>query len=161
MRKYIIVVIVLSVVFIFTSCTTPTTSPEPSIGVNIPLDKLNTWVKLEDPPELTNSHKNDDLLQLHLINLSEKMIVFPGDFGIKVIRLDGQERGDISNNFFNGSEPHYLPPRSSYPLGLIVGTLPFVSGLSATIKIRIIVVGHVENLDGQQVGAYIDVELNP
>ena len=56
MRKHIIVATILLVVFILTSCTTPTTAPEPSIGVDIPLDKLNTWVKLEDPPELVNSH---------------------------------------------------------------------------------------------------------
>ncbi len=151
----------MAAAFLLVCCVPNSATPGSLPGIDIPPDRMNTWIKLEDSREMGNSHQNGDLMQIHLINLSDKPIVFPGDFGIRVLTWDGGKWTDISNNFFNGSQPYYLPTTSEYPLGLNVGELPYVPGLSTPIEIRIIVVGHVGDMDGEQVGAYIDVPLNP
>jgi hypothetical protein len=161
MNKRLATTLIILAAVGFTACRKHVPAPEPFPGLDMPFENINTWIQLADAPELANSHKNGDLLSLHLINLSDKTIVLPNDFGARLLAQDGQEWLDVQNNFFTGSGLHYLPTRSSYPLGLIVDTSPYITGLSSSKNIRVIVVGHVERIDGAQVGAYIDVVIKP
>jgi len=161
MRNHLTLLTLIAAAFFLVCCTPATATPGPLPGIDIPPDRMITWIKLEDSREMGNSHQNGELLGLELINISDKAIVFPGDFGVRVLTWGGVKWTDVSNNSFTGSQLHSLPTTSEYPLGLIIETLPYVPGLSKPVEIRIIVVGHIGDMDGEQVGAYIDVPLNP
>ncbi len=55
----------------------------PNMGVKA--ENWNTSIKLVDDPALLNSHKNGEDLTFAVENLSNAPIVFPEDFGIRVM----------------------------------------------------------------------------
>ncbi len=130
----------------------------PNMGVKA--ENWNTSIKLVDDPALLNSYKNGDTLFLRVENLSNTSIVFPDDFGIKIVTKEGQSWTSIPNNFYyTGQE--ILPTKASYPLGLIVNALPYVSNLTMSLNIRIIIIGYPEDNHKELLGAYLDTTLNP
>jgi hypothetical protein len=120
----------------------------------------NTSIKLRDDPALSNSYKNGEDLTLRVENLSDIPIVFPENFGTIVMVKDGQNWVNIQNDFYN-SGSQYLPIKKSYPLGLLVTTMPYISNLSSPTTIRIVIIGHREDNDKELLGAYFDANLNP
>ena len=143
---------------IFASCKPSQDNFESLPGINIAADKINTSIKLIDPPEFLNSHKNGEALSFQIINLSNTTIVFPENYGVKLFANLNGEWTEVSNNSYNGGSTFYLPIKEAYPLGLVVGTLPYIPDLTAPISIRAIIIGQKEN---EQVGAYIDVMITP
>ncbi len=152
--------LLLFIILMFTSCKPSQDTFESLPGINIPADKLNTSIKLIDPPEFLNSHKNGETLSFQIINLSNATIVFPENYGIKLFTNRNGEWTEVSNNSYNGGSTFYLPTKDSYPLGLVVGTLPYILDLTTPTSVRVIIIGHKEN-DNEQVGAYIDVTISP
>ena len=152
---------VLVLVILLAGCSKPQPTTELLPSINLPSDKFNTFIKLRDTPELANSHKNNDTLDLQLINVSSQTIVFPDNFGLKVFTEDKGNWSEIQNNFYNAGATFTLPTEKLYPGGLFPTVMPNISGLSSPTTIRVIVVGHVENNDNDQVGAYIDVIITP
>ena len=137
----------------------PTAEPLP--GLLIKSESINTYIKLNDSPEMVNSYKNNDTLDLQIINLSDKSIVFPENFGVKVLAKDGEKWVEVQNNFYNSGGSFVLPTKKDYPLGLLVTVMPFIPNQSSQETLRVIIVGHVENNDSEQVGAYTDVVIKP
>jgi hypothetical protein len=149
------------VMLVFTSCnTTAQETSETLPGINIPAERFNTAIKLLDAPELLNSHKNGELLTFQIINLSNVPVVFPENYGVKIFTKKDGAWIDVTNNSYNAGDTFYLPTRDSYPLGDLVDTMPFIVGLASPITVRVIIIGHKEN-DNEQVGAYVDVTINP
>jgi hypothetical protein len=149
------------VMLVFTSCNdTVQKTSEPLPGINIPAEKFNTTIKLVDDPNSVNSHKNGDLLMLRVTNLSNTAIVFPENYGIKLFtNKDGKWIG-VPNNSYNAGNTFYLPTKDSYPLGDLIDTAPYIAGLTSSMTVRVVIVGHKEN-DNEQIGAYIDVLITP
>ena len=161
MKKTSIALITLFTLLILTSCGITTEQPSndmPDMGVKA--QNWNSSITLVDDPILSNSYKNGDVLELSVENLSDTQVVFPDDFGIKIITWDGQRWTSIPNNFYY-TFPKVLPTKDSYPLGLIVDALPYVVNLSAPITIRIVIIGHAEGNEEESLGAYLDVPLKP
>jgi hypothetical protein len=159
MRTKLVGLIFLAIL-IFSSCRNSPTSVESIIGVNLSADKINSSIKLVDAPEFSNSHKNGEALILHLVNTSNSIIVFPENYGIKLLaNLDGKWT-EIPNRSYNVGNPINLPTSTEFPLGLFVTTLPYVSGLSNPISIRVIIIGHKKD-SNEEVGAYLDVIITP
>jgi hypothetical protein len=162
MKDTIIKIISIFVMLMLTSCGhSPQVQAELLPGINIPVENINTFIKLRDTPELANSHKNNDTLDLQVINVSNKTIIFPDNFGLKVFAEDKGNWSEVQNNFYNAGGTFNLPTENLYPGGLFPTVLPYIPGLSSPTTIRVIVVGHVENNDNEQVGAYLDVIINP
>lgn len=130
-------------------------------GVAIPADKVNTLVKLLNTPAMANSQKNNDDLTLQLINSSDKTIVFPDNFGVKVYEEKAGSWLEIQNKFYNSGGSFSLPPKNLAPAGLPVTILPNIPGLSAPENIRIMVIGYIGDINGEPVGAYVDIVLKP
>jgi hypothetical protein len=129
-------------------------------NMNVRTNNWNTSIKLIDDPALSNSHKNGELLILRVENLSETSVVFPTDFGIRLLVMEGEKWVSVQNNFYyTGS--NLLPTKNSYPLGLIVSAAPYISNLSSSTNIRLVIIGHAENNDNEPLGAYLDVMINP
>ena len=127
----------------------------------MPSDKINTFIELKDTPELANSHKNNDTLTLQLINLSDKTVIFPDNYGLKVFSKEEGNWNEIQNNFYNSGGTFTLLTAKQDPAGLPAAVMPNIPGLSSPTTIRVIVVGDVENNNSEQVGAYLDVVITP
>lgn len=153
-------ILLLVVMLIFTSCKPSLDATKSLPGIDIPYDNLNTLMKLTDPPEFLNSHKNGDPLSFQIINLSNATIVFPDNYGIKLFTKSNGTWVEIQNNTYNAGGIFYLPTNDSYPLGLVVNTSPYILDLTTPVSVRAIIVGQKEN-DNEQIGAYIDVLINP
>lgn len=140
-------------------------SPQPQAeslpGMNIAPENINTFIEIRDTPELANSHKNEDSLTLQLINLSDKTIIFPDNYGLKVFMEENGNWTEIPNHSNNAGGTFILLTEKLYPGGLFPSVWPYLPGLSSPTTIRVIIVGHVEKNDSEQVGAYLDVVINP
>jgi hypothetical protein len=153
--------LLLVALLIFTSCSnTAQDSSETLPGINIPADRFNTAIKLVDAPESLNSHKNGETLSLRIMNLSNATIVFPENYGIKLFTKKDEKWIEFPNNFYNAGGSFQLPTQASAPLGLIAGTMPYQADLASSITIRVVIIGQKAN-ETEQVGAYIDVIINP
>lgn len=150
------------VVFILASCISRSqVQSELVLGVEIPSDKINTIVKLLNTPAMANSLRINDDITFQLINFSEKTVVFPDNFGVKVYENNAGKWSEVQNKAYNAGGVFSLRPRNLVPAGLPVTVWPYLVGVSSPVKIRVVVVGHVENMDVEPVVAYIDVVLNP
>jgi hypothetical protein len=146
---------------IFTSCNnTVNDTSETLPGINIPAESLNTTIKLLDTPESLNSHKNGEVLMLNIINLSNEAVVFPENYGIKLFTKKDGAWIEVPNNSYNAGDTFYLPTKDSYPLGDLIDIMPYMAGLTSPTTVRAVIIGHKEN-ETEQVGAYIDVIINP
>jgi len=161
MKRTLLLLFVLFTVLELISCSKDikrSANNMPDMGVQE--KNWNTSIRLVDDPVLSNSYKNGDVLMLRVENISETQIIFPNDFGIKLITWNGQNWANINNNFYYTFQP-VLPTKKSFPLGLILNALPYIPDLSSALKIRIVIVGHSENNDKELLGAYLDVMINP
>lgn len=160
MKAFLILTIILSILPLNSCDKNEQESFEKFLDLSVPISSWNTQIKLIDNPILSNTHKNGEILTLQLKNLSNATIVFPDDFGIKIIRWNGQTWANISNNFYYSGLKR-LPTENSYPLGLLVSSLPYVPNITSPVEVRILVIGHAEGNDEELLGAYFDVKLNP
>jgi len=161
MRRIFVILGILFAMLPIISCGTDdqqTSNDMPNMDVKE--ENWNTFIKLADDPALSNSFKNGQDLTLRVENLSTEPIVFPENFGLRVMTKDGQNWVDVQSNSYN-SGLQYLPTEAAWPLGLLVSALPYIPNLSSSINIRIVIVGHAEDNDKELLGAYFDVTLNP
>ena len=154
LRLFCMLLIVFAV-----SCSTK--NENKFLGVNVPIDEMNTVFRIEDTPVMANTHKNNDLLTFQLVNLSDISVVFPGDFGIKIFIKGDEGWILVENNFHYPSEENTLLTHDLFPPGLVVDLSPSVRNLQKSETIRIILVGHKANFPNELVGAYIDTLLLP
>ena len=160
MKDSLVKAIAVFVMLILASCgNNPQAKPLP--GINISSENINTFIKLRDTPVLANSHQNDDTLTLQLINVSDKTIIFSDNFGLKVFMEDKGTWTEIQNDFYNVGGTFTLPTEKLYPGGLLPAVSPYIPGLSSPTTVRVIIIGHIENNESEQVGAYLDVVINP
>lgn len=152
------IITVLSVVCFLVSCSSTTAESIP--GDDIPVENINTYMKLYDAPELMNSHKNGDTITLQIINLSKSTIRFPENYHAKVFKKENGKWSEVQNNFYNSGDNLFLPTKESYPLGVLVGFFP-ITFVSSPITIRVSIAGYLEENEEVRVGAYLDVPLNP
>lgn len=161
MNKVSVILIILFIMLALISCGANDQQPSNDMpDIDVKTENWNTSIRLVDDPMLSNSFKNGKTFTLGVENLSDTPIIFPNDFGIKLITRDGQSWTNISNNFYYSGQ-ELLPTKSSWPLGLVVSALPYIPNLSSSINIRIVIIGHAENNDKELLGAYLDVTLKP
>jgi hypothetical protein len=132
-----------------------------------PVKEWNATIKFWSP-EPTDLFTIGDPVHLSLENFSEYKVIFPRDNGIKIYQYDeGQNTWlQIENKM------RYIPPgntqvspKSTGLPGVIgIGLLPELRSEGKPIEIRVVVVGNLEKnneLTNEQVGAYIDITLQP
>jgi len=160
MKKIILLLIALLTTLALVSCdsSNEATNTMPDMGVKA--NNWNTFIKLVDDPMLANTYKNGKDLTLRVENLSNNPIYFLENFGVKVILKNGQNWTDIQNNFYN-SGTQYLPTKASYPLGLLVTSLPYIPNLSSPATVRVIIIGYAENNEEDLLGAFLDITITP
>jgi hypothetical protein len=131
---------------------------EPELG--FPSEKLNNSFIITNPDINNNSGKNNDMLSLDLVNQSNEIITFPGDFNIKVYRKLGSKWVAVMNNLANPQGDWILPTKQDWKVGLGLDLIPYIPGLEKPTTIRVFAFGKTEKT-GETVGAYIDLLLIP
>lgn len=130
-------------------------------GIDIPMSEMNKAFVVEDPPEMANSHKNNEPLALGLINKSANRIILPDNYGIKIFKKDDQNWIPIENNLQYSSGDITLLTFKESPLGLLPVAMPLILGMTLPVTIRVVFVGHYDDSGAKNVGAYIELTLFP
>jgi hypothetical protein len=162
MRKEKICTLLAISLFFLASCTAKSGSkPNDLPGITIPIDEMNKAFIVEDLPVIANSHTNGKRLALVLRNQSDKTIVFPKDYGLKIFVFQNQAWSSVQNGFLYTGDENLLATSKAFPPGLMAIAYPYIRGLMEPTKIRIIMIGHNENSITEMVGAFIDITLLP
>lgn len=129
--------------------------------IDIPLSEMNHDIELVPDPGGSTIPKNDDFYGFQVRNLSDQVIVFQGDYGIKLyIKKEGKWE-KIENRLHYPDGEVILPLTKDFPLGQYVTIIPYILDLNQKVTLRTVVIGHLENKPNQSIGAYTDIILNP
>lgn len=153
-------VIILFALSIVACATTSSAKVESIPNADVPVENINTYIKLYDVPNLMNSHKNGEDLTLQIVNLSKSNIVFPENYHAQIFMQKDGEWTEVQNNSYNSGNKFILPTKDAYPLGLLVSYLPIASITEQTV-IRVSIDGYLEENEQARVGAYLDIQLKP
>jgi len=130
-------------------------------GISLPIENMNTSFVIVDDPVIGNSHKNGEILTLVIRNLTDKTIVFPNDYNLNLFVFQNQSWIPIQNRFLYTGNNQLLPPSKVFPLGMVAVAYPYIPNLVKSIDVRIVMIGHYENSNAEEVGAYLDLILQP
>ena len=164
MKKMVLLTTILLLFTIninLSSCKSSSVNNNDFPVVSLSRDMMNKMILLEDLPEFRNSYKNNDILLLHVKNLSESTFVFNSDSSTMIFTKNEDSWISVTNSMHNPSEIWTLPPKKVSPPGLVIGVSPSLSDMVDELNIRIVLIGHSENADDQLVGAYLDITLLP
>jgi len=129
--------------------------------VNLSYDMMNKVIQIKDLPEFGNTHKNNSILSLQVINLSTENIIFDHQSCFSVFIRNGENWVTVENSMHYPSEIRTLPPKNLFPGGIVLGISPYIPNMVDDQVIRIILLGHFENDEDKLVGAYLDITLRP
>jgi hypothetical protein len=130
-------------------------------GVDLPMKAFNQKIVLQDTPQAQNSYELGSIYVLVLRNKSSEEIIFPSDVGLKIFTKSGDQWSEVENRMTYPDLEMILPTDYKLPGGIVTDFSPYISGLDASTKIRVIVVGRVKDQPDELVGAYIDLPLKP
>ncbi len=162
MKKKRILISIIVVLFTVASCSRVGLEKMPGIG--IPLKEMNNELHLSAPSEI-NTFTIGDNLRLVLVDSSDKPIVLPEDFGVHIFHSVDGKWESVENRIDYPLGEKEVYPRENHPeRERIVVVAPFVLS-EQPVTIRIVVVGNnydeASGVKGEQVGAFIDVSLQP
>jgi hypothetical protein len=160
--KYILHLVLITIILIIASACSGgknETSDFPQVGLTENL--MNKEMKIEDLPQFFNSFENDKGINLHLINLSNKTIIYPSDTKIRLFTKEDGIWKQVVNDIHGSIESNILLPTKEFPPGQVISIVPRISNLTEPQIVRVIVIGHFENEADKLVGAYLDVMIKP
>lgn len=159
--RSIVALIFLSIIF---ACNgNPLSGREDLFLQQMPGVEFNTRIKFWSPKPSEVFIRGEHIF-LTLENLSKEKIIFPGDYGIRILSFDEDSNKwiEIRNTMV------YLPPGNAQispkgpdePSVIGVGLSPDLTKDGPPTEVRIVVIGVEEN-SSDRIGAYIDVTLQP
>lgn len=104
---------------------------------------------------------NKELFGFQVQNLSDKRIVFSGDYGVMLFRKQSNTWENVQNQLNYPKKEVLLPLAEEFPPGVGFFVIPDIADLNEKIILRVVVIGHFENKPNRSVGAYADIILNP
>jgi hypothetical protein len=136
----------------------------------IPTGDMNDEIKLSLPGLERGFYKPKigEFITLVLNNQSNKIIVFPADYGLKMYLYNYEEQTwiEVKNlEKYSTEENNQVSPINEGSLSqILVSALPSLDTTSDPIDMRVMVIGTIYK-DGiptdKQVGAYMDITLQP
>jgi hypothetical protein len=152
------VILVFNFLFLLTSCSA---KAETLPGTDILLSDMNQDIELLPNPGDELTPKNQDVLILKIRNLSPQEITFPGDYGVKLFYKKADDWIEVENQMRSPEREVILPLANDFPGGAAIAILPCIPDMSQPITLRVAVIGHPENNAQENIGAYVDVLLDP
>jgi predicted small lipoprotein YifL len=161
MKKAIVALLLIGLFLSTAGCSL--VGPEKMPGVDIPLESMNDKLQLSAPSEI-NTYKVGDDLYMVLVNLSDKVVILPQDYGVHIYEQVNNQWEIVKNGIENPQGEKEVSPKSNQPFPeVIVIASPLVFS-DQPVKLRVVVVGNYEENgkpDGEEVGAYVDVTMKP
>lgn len=159
MKKYIAIFLVIGLIILLSGCNSG--SQNEFIGVDLPIEQMNIDLTLDAPPELSE-YEIGKYLVLVLKNNANTPITFPLDYGVYLYQSTSNEWKPIENIIDYGYGEKIIYPISEGPL--ILEVWPDIDINDKPVVVRVVVKGNylLDNGDiGDEVGAYIDLNLQP
>jgi hypothetical protein len=122
---------------------------------------LTTNPVFEDPRYEHNTYKNGSILSLEIKNTSDQAVLFAGDYDIQIFTKTEKGWVKVLNNNEYGSSSTWVPSGKPHPSSEFITLYPSIPFLSSSTTIRVVVIGRLRDTSGEQVGAYLDLPLNP
>jgi hypothetical protein len=158
----------LSFLFLLAGCSiTMSSKQEAAFKELFPNIEMNSKIRFWDPKTANETFRIGDSVDLTLENLTKDKIVFPGDYGVKIFTFNNTGSWtDIPNRgkYFPPGNRQVSPKGDGMPGVIGIGLSPALTSKGKPIVIRVAVVGTVyhDNVPtDEQVGAYVDVTLQP
>jgi hypothetical protein len=163
MKKSIIVVYIFMIILITTCEGQNSKFSKEFPGVDVLKSDTNKEISLSVLEQI-NTFIIGDPVFFFVENLASTPISFPSDYGTMIYLRENNHWVQIENDMGYSSGPKILQPKNQMLLGgIVIGVHPALQG-TRPVKIRIFIIGQIRNQnsnDDEQVGAWIDVELNP
>jgi hypothetical protein len=161
MAKLRLVILGLAILLFCTSCVEKEQEP-PIPGIDIPIQEMNTKIKIYQLTEDSTFYKNNDGLSFGIKNYSKNPILFENDFSVAIYTRENNKLVPVENDIRYPNNKWLLPTNRENPIGLIAVVQPNIPNLHVPADIRIVIIGHEkENPGAKPVGAFVDVTLNP
>lgn len=162
MNKPNICLLLIIGAFLISSCSNRIDRESEKLpGVNIPVGKMNTKIRLEPFPGIPEVHKSGEALGFMIRNQSSDTISFDQDFGIMVFKKQDARWEPVENDWGYPEGDNILPTAKESPVGLAFFLSPNLEDLKAPTTVRIIVIGQLAGKPADLVGAYFDVQYEP
>lgn len=132
-------------------------------GIMLTEDEMNNSLHVSIPPELNNLRIGNPL-SLVLENNSQELIVLPQDYGIRIFQLVVDDWEPVENRMEYSSSRKAVNPNNDLDQLVFVTVYPYIIS-DQKVDIRFVIEGNY-SIDetgklGDEVGAYIDVTLEP
>jgi hypothetical protein len=172
-NKFYKIIIVLSLLISLAACSNKESKQKEDSFTKllpIPMGDMNDEIKLSLPGLERGFYKPKigEFITLVLNNQSNKIIVFPPDYGLKMYLYNNEEQTwiEVKNlEKYSTEENKQVSPIDEGSLSqILVSALPSLDTTSDPIDMRVMVIGTIFK-DGistdKQVGAYTDITLQP
>lgn len=171
--KFYKFIIVLSLLISLAACSNKVSKQKEDAFLKlipIPMGDMNDEVKLSLPGLERGFYKPKigEFITLELNNQSNKVIVFPADYGLKMYLYNNEDQTWIivkNLEKYSPEENKQISPLGEGSLSqLLVSALPGLDKTLNPIDMRVVVIGTIYK-DGtptdKQVGAYTDITIQP
>jgi hypothetical protein len=136
----------------------------------IPFNEMNDEITLTLPnlPNEVYVPRLGDFIELAVNNRFNEVVVFPSDYGVGMYLYNSEDEQwakikNLANYYPTGNRQ--VSPKGDNTLGqILISAIPDLPITSNPVELRVVVIGTVYH-DGvrtnKQVGAYIDITLQP
>jgi hypothetical protein len=133
-------------------------------GIDIPMSKMNTKMRLEDPTYTFTGQMTGGLM-INLINMTDQPIVLPDDYGLHYFTQQDDQWIVVPQPVSYGHNEKIVAPKDELPGGITIWAMPNIRAKQPTL-IRIVVIGTIQKYRNNifaetQIGAYIDIIFLP
>ena len=137
------------------------TNKEESFIEIFPIEEMNTKIKFWSPQE---TFKAEQCLDLPLENTSNEKIIFPSDYGLRILAYMADQWKGIDNvaQYVPAGSPQVSPKSADLPGVIVIPFCPDWTKLQAPVEIRIVVTAETEltnNTKSIPVAAFIDLVI--
>jgi hypothetical protein len=141
------------------SAPTPIISEKEASFVKVFSEEMNTKIKFLPPQKI---FKIGECPYLGLENLSDKKIIFPSDFGLKIMTYTDNEWRYIKNTaeYVPPGNRQVSPKEPDIPGIIAISLCPDLPDFQTPIELRVVITGETEsanNTVGSSVGAFVDI----
>ncbi len=160
--KYLIISVIL-ILLIISACQGENQKSEFMPGIDLPVEEMNIDLHLLSHPDL-NTFKMGDFVWLTLYNTSNLPVVLGPDYGVHIFKIVDGQWEEIENRMedapgdiwvlANGDETRWFEAITVFPEAFYL----------EPVQIRVVIIGNQVKANGRlgkEVGAYVDVTLNP
>lgn len=142
----------------------PSTSEVDMPDIGIPLNELNTKVRLA-APRGWNTFKIGHIIAINVDVISSEQVEFTFDYGARIFIWKDNQWSEVPNSMGYPEGDIILPITGNGPFTSgSTSVVPVISNVNEPVTVRIFVIGYIYKngqITDKRTGAYIDVKVYP